>query len=57
MYGGKGGGFGGITAGTIILPNTGGHPILAFAAIMSIAVGSAILLSLFGRWVFKRIYS
>jgi hypothetical protein len=57
MYGGKGGGAAGIAGGAIVLPNTGGHIILTIVALTSIAIGAAILLSIFGRWVAKKAYT
>lgn len=57
MYGGKGGGAASIAGGAIVLPNTGGHIILTIVALTSIAVGAAILLSIFGRWVAKKAYT
>jgi hypothetical protein len=58
MYGGKGGGgLASIAGGAIVLPNTGGHLILAIVAITSIVIGSAILLSILGRWVAKKAYT
>jgi hypothetical protein len=57
MYGGKGGGgLASIAGGAIVLPNTGGHLILVIVAITSIVIGSAIVLSVFGRWVAKKAY-
>jgi hypothetical protein len=58
MYGGKGGGgAASIAGGAIILPNTGGHIILTIVALTSITIGTAILLSIFGRWAAKRAYT
>ncbi len=59
MYGGLGGGGGvaSIAGGAIILPNTGGHIILTIVAFTSIAVGAAILLTVIGRYVAKKVYS
>lgn len=59
MYGGKGGG-GSVaaivptTAGIAVLPNTGGNPVLLVASLLSIAVGSAILLSTAVRFIAKK---
>ena len=56
MYkGGKGAGA--IITGGIVLPNTGGNSILTFAAIASIVIGSAILLSTVARLVAKKMYA
>ncbi len=56
MYeGGKGAGA--IVTGGIVLPNTGGNAILTFAAIASIVIGSAILLSTLVRFVAKKAYT
>jgi hypothetical protein len=56
MYeGGKGGGA--VLGGSIVLPNTGGNTILTIAAIASITIGSAILLSTLVRFVAKRAYT
>jgi len=57
MYGGKGGGVASIAAGAIVLPNTGGHIILQIVALTCIGVGSAVLLSIFARWIVKRAYT
>jgi hypothetical protein len=58
MYGGKGGGGAvSLVGGSVVLPFTGGHLILTIVAISGVTVGSAILLSIFGRWVAKRIYT
>jgi hypothetical protein len=58
MYGGKGGGgAASIAGGAIILPNTGGHIILTIVALTSITIGTAIVLTTFGRWVAKRAYT
>jgi hypothetical protein len=57
MYGGKGGGAASLTGGAILLPNTGGHIVLTIVALTSITIGSLILISVFGRYVAKRIYS
>ena len=57
MYGGKGGGFSLIAGGTIVLPNTGGHPILAIVADTSIAIGVAILLTILIKRIAKKIYA
>ena len=46
-----------VVTGGIVLPNTGGNTILTFAAIASIAIGSAILLSTLVRFVAKRAYT
>ena len=45
-----------VTAGLIVLPNTGGSVALTVAALTSITVGGAILLSTAVRLVAKRIY-
>jgi LPXTG-motif cell wall-anchored protein len=56
MYeGGKGGGM--LVTGGVVLPNTGGNTILTIAAISSIVIGSAILLSTFVRLVAKKAYT
>jgi hypothetical protein len=56
MYeGGKGAGA--VATGGIVLPNTGGNTILTVAAIASIVIGSAILLSTVVRYVAKKAYS
>lgn len=47
-------GAGPVVSGAVLLPNTGGNTILTFAAIASIVIGSAILLSTFARFVAKR---
>jgi hypothetical protein len=58
MYGGKGGGgAASIAGGAIVLPNTGGHIILTIVALTSIVIGTAILLSIFGRWIAKKAYA
>jgi LPXTG-motif cell wall-anchored protein len=55
MYeGGKGAGA--VATGSVVLPNTGGNSILTFAAIASIAIGSAILLSTAVRFVASKAY-
>lgn len=56
MYqGGKGAAA--IITGGIVLPNTGGNTVLTFAAIASIVIGSAILLSTIARVVAKKAYA
>lgn len=58
MYGGKGSiGAASIVGGSIVLPNTSGHFILLIVALTSIVVGSAILLSILGRWIAKKAYN
>lgn len=57
MYSSETSGVASVTAGAIILPNTGGHIILQIVAFTCIAVGTAILLSYFARWIAKRNYS
>lgn len=47
-------GAGSVLAGSIVLPNTGGNRLLAVAAIVSIAVGSAIIVSTIARAVAVR---
>ncbi len=54
---GKGGGAASLTGGSILLPNTGGHTFLTIVALTSICIGAAILISIFGRWVAKKIYT
>jgi LPXTG-motif cell wall-anchored protein len=49
-------GVGPILTGGIVLPNTGGNTILTFAAIASIVIGSAILLSTLVRLMAKKAY-
>jgi LPXTG-motif cell wall-anchored protein len=49
-------GVGPIITGGIVLPNTGGNTILTLAAIASIAIGSAILLSMLVRFMAKKAY-
>lgn len=60
MYGGKGGGAlsGAVptVAGITVLPNTGGNELLMVASIVSITVGSIILLSTVCRFVAKLAY-
>jgi hypothetical protein len=46
-----------LTGGSIVLPNTGGHIILTVVALTSITIGAAIMLSVFGRWVAKKVYT
>ena len=50
-------GAGAIVTGGVVLPNTGGNSFLTFAAIASIVIGSAILLSTLARIVAKRAYT
>lgn len=54
MYG-KGAGCS-VVSGCVLLPNTGGNPILTIVAIAGITVGSAILLSTFARFVAKKAF-
>lgn len=42
--------------GAILLPNTGGNTVLTVAAIVTITVGSAILVSTLVRIVLKQAY-
>lgn len=42
--------------GAVVLPNTGGNTMLTVAAIVSMTIGGAILLSVFARFVMKRAY-
>lgn len=61
MYGGRGGGegFASIvpTAGGIaVLPNTGGNQLLFVLSLVSIVVGSLILITTTARFVAKRLY-
>ena len=43
-------------AGIAVLPNTGDNRLLAVAAIVSIVIGSAILLTTLARFVAKHAY-
>ena len=43
-------------AGAVVLPNTGGNPILTAASIACIAVGGTALLSIAVRLVMKKAY-
>lgn len=43
-------------AGAVVLPNTGGNPLLTVAAVVSIAVGCAVLLSVGAHIVLKKAY-
>lgn len=43
-------------AGVLVLPNTGGNSVLTIAAITSIVVGCAILVTSVARFVAKRAY-
>jgi hypothetical protein len=45
-----------VTAGCIVLPNTGGNIALTIAALTSITVGGAILLSTAIRLIAKKMY-
>ena len=45
------------TVGTVVLPNTGTHRAVAVAAMISIAVGVAILLTTFTRMILKKVYA
>lgn len=59
MYeGGKGGGgAAGIVGGSLVLPNTGGNVILTIVSIVSIVIGSAILVSTVARYMAKKAYT
>lgn len=46
-----------LPAGVILLPYTGGNPILLAVAVLSIVVGSSILASTIVRLVAKKIYN
>ena len=45
-----------VGAGAILLPNTGGNVAVTVAAITSMVVGGAILLSIVVRFVAKKAY-
>jgi len=46
-----------VAGGVIVLPNTGGNTILTIASIVSITIGSAIVLSTIVRYVAKKAYT
>lgn len=43
-----------VVGGAVILPNTGGNQALAISAMVSIAVGAAIVISTVARIIAKR---
>ena len=52
-----GGGLSLIGVGTVILPNTGGRPVLAMIAFTSISIGALMLTTVLAFWIAKKIYS